>query len=155
MVFSFAAVPRKSYAKASFAPILIEAIISLPPNLFYGTGIPACIFVINKNKPKSLENKILFINADAEYGEGQGSELPSAGRHREDHISSSTTSAKFPNTQGLLTWTRSRSTISTSTFGATSTIRPIRRSRMFTLISSAESRSGKLLSTSKNSTDMA
>lgn len=50
---------------------IIEAIISLPPNLFYGTSIPACILVINKNKPKSLENKILFINADAEYGEGR------------------------------------------------------------------------------------
>jgi type I restriction enzyme M protein len=50
---------------------IIEAIISLPPNLFYGTGIPACILVINKNKPKNVENKILFINADAEYGEGR------------------------------------------------------------------------------------
>ena len=50
---------------------IIEAIISLPPNLFYGTGIPACILVINKSKPKSLENKVLFINADAEYGEGR------------------------------------------------------------------------------------
>ena len=50
---------------------IIEAIISLPQNLFYGTGIPACILVINKNKPKSLKNKLFFINADAEYGEGK------------------------------------------------------------------------------------
>lgn len=50
---------------------IVEAIISLPPNLFYGTGIPACILVINKKKPKDLENKIFFINADAEYGEGR------------------------------------------------------------------------------------
>lgn len=50
---------------------LIEAIISLPPSLFYGTGIPACVMVINKNKPDTLYNKILFINADAEYGEGK------------------------------------------------------------------------------------
>lgn len=50
---------------------LIEAIISLPPALFYGTGIPACVLVINKNKPDDLKNKILFINADAEYGEGK------------------------------------------------------------------------------------
>jgi type I restriction enzyme M protein len=50
---------------------IIEAIISLPPNLFYGSGIPACILVINKKKSKNLENKILFINADAEYGEGR------------------------------------------------------------------------------------
>ena len=30
---------------------VIEAIISLPPGLFYGTGIPACALVCNKNKP--------------------------------------------------------------------------------------------------------
>lgn len=50
---------------------LIEAIIGLPSKLFYNTGIPACIIVINKNKPERLKNKILFINADREYGEGR------------------------------------------------------------------------------------
>jgi type I restriction system adenine methylase (hsdM) len=50
---------------------LIEAIIGLPPKLFYNVGIPACIIVINKNKPFNMKNKILFINADKEYGEGR------------------------------------------------------------------------------------
>ena len=50
---------------------LIEAIISLPPGLFYGTGIPACVLVVNKNKPEELRDKILFINADREYAEGK------------------------------------------------------------------------------------
>lgn len=50
---------------------LIEAIISLPPALFYGTGIPACVIFINKNKPETMRDKVLFINADAEYGEGK------------------------------------------------------------------------------------
>jgi len=50
---------------------VIEAIISLPPGLFYGTGIPACIIVANKNKPEALKNKVLFINADREYAEGK------------------------------------------------------------------------------------
>jgi type I restriction enzyme M protein len=50
---------------------LIEAIIGLPPKLFYNVGIPACIIVINKNKPEYLKDKILFINADREYGEGR------------------------------------------------------------------------------------
>jgi type I restriction enzyme M protein len=49
----------------------IEAIISLPPGLFYGTGIPACVLVMNKNKPDALRGKILFINADREYAEGK------------------------------------------------------------------------------------
>ena len=50
---------------------IIEAIISLPPALFYGTGIPAAVIVINKNKPDALRDKILFINADAEFAEGK------------------------------------------------------------------------------------
>lgn len=50
---------------------VIEAIISLPPGLFYGTGIPACVIVINKNKPDTLRDKVLFINADREYAEGK------------------------------------------------------------------------------------
>jgi len=50
---------------------IIEGIIGLPPHLFYGTGIPACVLIINKNKPKELKDKIFFINADAEYGEGR------------------------------------------------------------------------------------
>ncbi len=50
---------------------LIEAIIGLPPKLFYNTGIPACIIVINKSKPEEMKGKILFINAEREYGEGR------------------------------------------------------------------------------------
>lgn len=50
---------------------IIEAIISLPSGLFYGTGIPACVLVVNKSKPDKLKDKILFINADREYAEGK------------------------------------------------------------------------------------
>ena len=50
---------------------VIEAIISLPPKLFYGTGIPAAILVLTRNKPDSLRDKVFFINADAEYAEGK------------------------------------------------------------------------------------
>ncbi len=50
---------------------VIEAIISLPPGLFYGTGIPACVIVCNKNKPDAMKDKVLFINADREYAEGK------------------------------------------------------------------------------------
>jgi len=41
----------------------IECIISLPANLFYATGIPACVIILNKNKPEKRKNKILFIYA--------------------------------------------------------------------------------------------
>ena len=50
---------------------LIEAIISLPPGLFYGAGIPACVLVVNKSKPVAQRHKVLFINADREYAEGK------------------------------------------------------------------------------------
>ncbi len=49
----------------------IEAIVSLPPGLFYGTGIPACVLVCNKSKPDTLKDTVLFINADREYAEGK------------------------------------------------------------------------------------
>jgi type I restriction enzyme M protein len=50
---------------------VIEAIISLPPGLFYGTGIPAAVLVMNKNKPDAIRGRVLFINADREYAEGK------------------------------------------------------------------------------------
>jgi type I restriction enzyme M protein len=50
---------------------IVEAIIGLPPNLFYGTSIPACVLVINKNRLEEQKGSVLFINADAEYGEGR------------------------------------------------------------------------------------
>jgi type I restriction enzyme M protein len=48
----------------------LEAIIGLPGNLFYGTGIPACILVMNKAGAAEREH-VLFINADREYREGK------------------------------------------------------------------------------------
>jgi type I restriction enzyme M protein len=48
---------------------IIEAIIGLPPKLFYGTGIPASVIVFNKNKTVPMRSKVLFINADAEFEE--------------------------------------------------------------------------------------
>jgi type I restriction enzyme M protein len=50
---------------------VIEGIIGLPTKLFYGTGIPACVLVLNKNKPDALRGKVFIINADAEHGEGK------------------------------------------------------------------------------------
>lgn len=48
----------------------LEAIIGLPSNLFYGTGIPACILVLNKAGAANRDH-VLFINADREYREGK------------------------------------------------------------------------------------
>lgn len=46
---------------------IIEAIIGLPQNIFYGTGIPAAIIMINKNKEEAKRNKILFIDASNDF----------------------------------------------------------------------------------------
>ncbi len=50
---------------------LLEAVIGLPSGLFYGTGIPACLLIINKNKPAERQGKVLFINSELEYEEGK------------------------------------------------------------------------------------
>ncbi|OFS19965.1 N-6 DNA methylase [Clostridium sp. HMSC19A10] len=53
---------------------LIEAIIGLPSGLFYGTGIPACVIVINMEGAKERK-EILFINADKEYKESSNQNI--------------------------------------------------------------------------------
>jgi len=52
---------------------IIDAVIGLAPNLFYGTGIPACVLVMRApgTKPAQSQGKVLFINADAEFEAGR------------------------------------------------------------------------------------
>ena len=52
---------------------LLDAVIGLAPNLFYGTGIPASILVLRAKgaKPPERKGKVLFINSDAEYRTGR------------------------------------------------------------------------------------
>lgn len=42
---------------------ILEAVIGLGPNIFYGAGIAACVLVFRANKPDNKEGKILFIDA--------------------------------------------------------------------------------------------
>lgn len=49
---------------------ILEAVIGLPQGLFYGTGIPACVLVINKTQAAQRKH-VVFINADREYKEGK------------------------------------------------------------------------------------
>lgn len=58
---------EKEIRSAMLEDNIIDAVIGLPPALFYGTGIPAAILVIRKNRKE--DDKVLFINADAEYVE--------------------------------------------------------------------------------------
>lgn len=49
---------------------LIEAVVGLPMNLFYGTGIHAAVLILNKSKVPARRNKVLFIEASREFGPG-------------------------------------------------------------------------------------
>ncbi|NIJ45142.1 type I restriction enzyme M protein [Wenyingzhuangia heitensis] len=49
---------------------LLETVIGLPSGLFYGTGIPASVLIINK-KGVAQRKEVQFINADREYKEGK------------------------------------------------------------------------------------
>ena len=42
----------------------VDAVIQLPPDLFFGTGIQTVILVLKKSKS---DNKVLFINAEREF----------------------------------------------------------------------------------------
>lgn len=50
---------------------IIDAVIGLAPNLFYGAGIPAAILIIRKNKPAERQGKVLVVNGDNTFQQGK------------------------------------------------------------------------------------
>ncbi len=48
---------------------LLEAVIGLPANLFFGTGIPAAILIFNRGKGANKD--VLFIDASREFESGK------------------------------------------------------------------------------------
>ena len=46
---------------------LLEAVIGLPANLFFGTGIPAAIMVFNRARKDNGQDPVLFIDASKHY----------------------------------------------------------------------------------------
>lgn len=57
---------------------LLEAVIGVGPNLFYGTGLAACILVFRQAKPKARRKKVLIVDASREFktGRAQNELLP-------------------------------------------------------------------------------
>lgn len=57
---------------------LLEAVIGLGPNLFYGTGLAACILVFRQRKAEGRKNKVLILDASKEFktGRAQNELLP-------------------------------------------------------------------------------
>lgn len=61
---------------------VIETIISLPTNLFSGTGIQVALLILNKNKTTDKKEKVQFINAEGDYERTRTQKFL-----REEHIS--------------------------------------------------------------------
>lgn len=50
---------------------LLEAVIGLGPNLFYGAGLAACILVFRQRKTKDRKKKVLILDASREFKAGR------------------------------------------------------------------------------------
>ena len=50
---------------------LVEGVIGLAPNLFYGAGLAPCIVVIRANKLKARARKVLIVDASTRFRKGR------------------------------------------------------------------------------------
>ena len=50
---------------------LIESVIGLAPNLFYGAGLAASVLILRRQKPDAHKGKVLFINGEALFKRGR------------------------------------------------------------------------------------
>jgi len=60
---------------------LVEAVLGLPSNLFYGASIPACLLILNKKKPAQRKGKVFFL-----YGTRDFKQLKSQNELRPEDI---------------------------------------------------------------------
>ncbi|CAM5230448.1 putative type I restriction enzymeP M protein [Streptomyces tanashiensis] len=58
---------REHVLKAGF----VEAIIGLAPNLFYGTGLAACVLILRRQRPAEQQYKVLFVNGESLFKRGR------------------------------------------------------------------------------------
>ena len=50
---------------------LIEAVIGLAPNLFYGTGLAGCVVILRRRKPAERKSKVLITDASRLFRKGR------------------------------------------------------------------------------------
>lgn len=50
---------------------LVEAVFGLAPNLFYGTGLAACILVLRKRKPSVRRGRVMIADASRLFRRGR------------------------------------------------------------------------------------
>jgi len=57
--------------KALIEQDLLEAVIGLGPNIFYGTQLAACVMIFKQNKEADNKDKVLFIDASDQVRVGR------------------------------------------------------------------------------------
>ncbi len=50
---------------------LVEGVIGLAPNLFYGTGLAACIMVLRQSKPAARKKRVIVVDASSMFRKGR------------------------------------------------------------------------------------
>ena len=66
------------FSRIALGMDLLEAVIGLGPNLFYGTGLAACILIFRQRNAPDRKNKALILDASKEFktGRAQNELLP-------------------------------------------------------------------------------
>lgn len=50
---------------------LVEVVLGLAPNLFYSTGLAACVLILRRTKPEATRGKVLFVNGESLFKRGR------------------------------------------------------------------------------------
>lgn len=82
----------------------LECVIGLAQNLFYGTGISACILVLRKDKKTQKRKEVLFINADEIYTKGRAQNTMSNEQADEIHAIYAKQHKKAEDIEGVSRW---------------------------------------------------
>jgi type I restriction enzyme M protein len=64
---------------------LVEAVIGLAPNLFYGTGLAACVLVLRRHKLPARKGKVLVVDASTLFRRGRAQNFLDAQHAAEIH----------------------------------------------------------------------
>ena len=142
-----AAIAKKSSSQRG----VIKGIIGLPANLFYGTGIPACVVVIDKEGANARKAYLHGRRLEGLH-QGRQQEPPARARHPQDrrHVHASKPSPALLAPRAGPVKSRTRRTTTTSICRATSTALNPRICRTSTRICAVASRTAT--STRSNAT---
>ena len=68
---SFVRRPRAASGKCCLKQDLVEAVIGLAPNIFYGTGLAPAIVMLRRSKPSIQKGKVLIVDASTLFRKGR------------------------------------------------------------------------------------